>query len=151
MNDDARSGRPSTSTTNENTEAVKKIVMKNCRITIREVAEDVGISIGSCYAIFSDILGLKRVAVKFVPKLLNFDQKTRRMTIAQEMLNDVNDDPDLLQRVITGDELLVYGYAVETKVQSSQWKHTESPRPKKHVKFGQMSRFCSLFSLIIMA
>ena len=38
------------------------------------------------------------------------------------MLNDVNDDPDLLKRVITGEE---------TKAQSSQWKHTESPRPKK--------------------
>ena len=71
----------------------------------------------------------------FVPKLLNFDQKTRRMTIAQEMLNDVNDDPDLLKKVITGNESWVYGYDVETKAQSSQWKHTESPRPKKHVKF----------------
>ena len=58
VNDDARPGRPSTSTTNENTEAVKKIVMENRRITIREVAEDVGISVGSCHAIFSDILGL---------------------------------------------------------------------------------------------
>ena len=104
VNDDARPGRPSTSTTNENIEAVKKIVMENRRITIREVAEDVGISVGSCHGIFLDILGLKRVAAKFVPKLLNFDQKTRRMTIAQEMLNDVNDDPDLLKRVITGDE-----------------------------------------------
>ena len=73
VNDDARPGRPSTSTTNENTEAVKKIVIENHRITIREVAEYVGISIGSCHAIFSDILGLKRVAAKFVPKLLNFD------------------------------------------------------------------------------
>ena len=53
------------------------------------------------------------------------------MTIAQEMLNDVNDDPDLLKRVITVDESWVYGYDVETKAQSSQWKHTESPRPKK--------------------
>ena len=78
--------------------------MLNRRITIREVAEDVGISVGSCHAIFSDILGLKREEAKFVPKLQNFDQKTRRMTIAQEMLNDVNDDPDLLKRVITGDE-----------------------------------------------
>ena len=43
INDDARPGRPSTSTTNENTEAVKKIIMKNRRITIREVAEDVNI------------------------------------------------------------------------------------------------------------
>ena len=73
VNDDARPGRPRTSTTNENTEAVKKIVIETRRITIREVAEDVGIPVGSCHAIFSDILGLKRVAAKFVPKLLNFD------------------------------------------------------------------------------
>ena len=91
--------------------------MENRRITIREVAEDVGILVGSCYAIFSDILGLKRVAAKFVPKLLNFDPKTRRMTIAQEMLNGVNHDPDLLKRVITGDESWVYGFDVETKTQ----------------------------------
>ena len=106
--DDARPGRPSTSTTNENTEAVKKIVIENRRITIREVAEDVGISVDSCHAIFSDILGRKRVAAKFVLKLLNFNQKTRRMAIAQEMLNDVNDDPDLLKKVKTGDESWVW-------------------------------------------
>jgi len=44
VNDDARPGRPSTSTTDENVEEVKKIVMENRRITIREVAENVGIS-----------------------------------------------------------------------------------------------------------
>ena len=105
--------------------------MENRRITIKEVAEDIGTWVGSCHAIFSDILGLKHVAAKFVPKLLNFDQKARRITIAAEMLNDVNDDPNLLKKVITGNESWVYSYDVETKAQSSQWKHTESPRPKK--------------------
>ena len=57
------SAQKCTSTTNENTEIVKKIVMENRRITIKEVAEDVGISVGSCHAIFSDILGLKRVQI----------------------------------------------------------------------------------------
>jgi hypothetical protein len=33
--------------------------------------------------------------------------------------------------VITGDEMWVYGYDPETKVQSSQWKRCSSPRPKK--------------------
>jgi hypothetical protein len=33
--------------------------------------------------------------------------------------------------VITGDESWVYGYDPETKVQSSQWKHQTSSRPKK--------------------
>lgn len=64
VNDDARPGRPSTSTTDENIEAVKKIVKKNRRITIREVAEDVGISVGSCHELFSDVLGMKRVAAE---------------------------------------------------------------------------------------
>ena len=31
--------------------------------------------------IFSNVLGMKRVAAKFVPKLLNFDQKQRRMEL----------------------------------------------------------------------
>lgn len=104
VNDDARPGRPSTSTTDENIDAVKKMILDNRRITIREVADDVGISFGTCQAIFTDVLGMKRAAAKIVPKLLNFEQKQRRMDIAQELLNIVNDDPDFLKNVITGDE-----------------------------------------------
>ena len=81
-NDEPRSERASTSTTDENIEAVKKIVLENRRITIREVSEDFGMSIGSCHEIISGILGMRRVSAKFVPKLLNFDQKNRRMSIA---------------------------------------------------------------------
>ena len=73
VEDAERSGRPSTSTTDENVEKVKEIVMNDRRITIREVADDVGISIGSCHEIFSNVLGMQRVASKFVPKLLNFE------------------------------------------------------------------------------
>ena len=131
VEDEPRPGRPSTSTTDKNVGAVKEIVLKNRRITIREVAEDVGISVGSCHDIFSDVLGMRRVSAKFVPKLLNFDQKNRRMTIAQEILNGVNEDPDFLKRIITGDESWVYGYDVETKAQSSQRKTPEEPTPKK--------------------
>ena len=47
---------------------------------------------------------MKRVAAKFVPKLLNFEQKQRRMKIAQESLNAVNDDAELLKCILTGDE-----------------------------------------------
>ena len=48
INDNPRPGRPSTLTTDENIEAVKKMILDNCRITIREVGEDVDISYGSC-------------------------------------------------------------------------------------------------------
>ncbi|VEN48760.1 unnamed protein product [Callosobruchus maculatus] len=131
VNDEERAGRPSTSTTDENIDKVKKIVLTNLRITVREVAEDLNISIGPCHSILTNDLGMSRVAAKFVPKLLNFDQKRHRINIAQEMLESVRDDPNVLQRVITGDGSWVYGHDMETKAQSSQWKLPHEPRPKK--------------------
>ncbi|UYV68008.1 hypothetical protein LAZ67_5002776 [Cordylochernes scorpioides] len=131
VNDKERAGRPSTSTTDEKINGVEKMILANRRITVRKVAEDLNISIGSCHSIFINDLGMRRFAAKFVPKLLNCDQKQHRMNIANEMLDSVRDDPNLLQRVITGDEAWVYGYDVETKAQSSQWKLPHEPRPKK--------------------
>jgi hypothetical protein len=54
---------------------VKKVemVMNDRQIAIREDADEVGVSIGSCHNIFFfNFSGIKRVAAKFVPKLLNF-------------------------------------------------------------------------------
>jgi hypothetical protein len=42
-----------------------------------------------------------------------------------------NGDPEFLKTVITGDGTWVYRYDPETKMQSSQWKHSSTPRPKK--------------------
>ena len=96
------------------------MILDNHRITVREVCDDVGILFGSCKAIFTNVLDLKRAGAKVVPKLLNFEQKHHRMDIAQEMLTTSNDDPDLLKNVITGDESCVHVYDTETKAQSSQ-------------------------------
>ena len=98
--DDERPGRLRTSTTDENVEKVKEIVMNDRRITIREVADDVGISISSCHEIFSNVLGMKHVKAKFVPKLLNFEQKQRRMEVAQESLTMLQPphSPDMAPR-----------------------------------------------------
>ena len=52
-----------------------KMILENLRITIREPVYNVGISFGSCQAIFADVLGMKRAATKIVRKLLNFEQK----------------------------------------------------------------------------
>ena len=104
VNDKDHAGRPSTSTTDENIGEGKKIVLGNRQITVREVNEDLNVSIGSCHLIFTEDLGMKQVAVKFVPKLPNFDQKQHRKNIAQELLDSISDEPNLLQRVITGDE-----------------------------------------------
>ena len=98
VNDDVRPGRPNTSTTDENIEAVKKIILVNRRVTIREVADDVGISFDSWQAIFTDVLGMKRAVAESVSKLLNFqpiqlrknidvDNVQRRSRFAQKSYN----------------------------------------------------------------
>ena len=51
MDEDPRSGQPSTSTDDVHIDAVRDLILQNRHLTIREIAEDVGISFGSCQAI----------------------------------------------------------------------------------------------------
>lgn len=79
--DEPSSERLNTSSTDDNIKAVKNIVLENHRISIREVAKDVGISVGLCRAIFLAVLDVRHMSAKLVPKLLNFDQNNHRMSI----------------------------------------------------------------------
>ena len=96
---------------------MNKIISNKRRITIREVSDDVGISFASFQAIFTVVLDMKCPAAKIVP--------------TYEILTTFNDNPDLLKKIITGDESWINGYGIETKAQSSQWKRPAEPRPKK--------------------
>jgi len=128
---DPRSGRPSTSRNEEMFGKVKTIVRSNRRLTVREIADGCGISVGSCDAILTKDLHTKRVCAKFVPCLLTDDQREQRQTIARDMFGRSCEEVQFLKNTVTGDESWVYGYDPETKQQSSQWKSLTSPRPKK--------------------
>lgn len=51
VKDDPRSGRPSTSVTQEMIEKVEKIVLNDRRVTVRFIAEELKISSGSVHSI----------------------------------------------------------------------------------------------------
>jgi len=72
---------------------------------------------------------MRKVCAKMAPKELFEEQKQRRVTICQDLLEKQD---DILGRIITGDETWVYQYEPETKRQSAQWKTANSPRPKKY-------------------
>jgi len=57
VEDDERLKRLSTSTTDENVEKVKDIVINGRRITMKEMTDDVKVLIGSCHDIFLEVLG----------------------------------------------------------------------------------------------
>lgn len=127
VNDLPRAGRPSTSTTDNNIVAVKNIVMENRSIGIRKVAALLDISYGSAEHILADVLGMKRVAGRLVPKEMNFLQKQYRMDISKEMISNADSDPTFIKRIITGDQTWVYEYDGPTSEQSSE----SEPKPKK--------------------
>ena len=98
---------------------------------IRDRCTSAGISYGSCQEILTENLGMRRVAAKFVPRLLSVDQKQCRVDVCSELRETSENDPTFISRVTTSDERWFYGYDPETKQQSSQWKSPQSPRPKK--------------------
>ena len=67
---DPKSGRSSTSMDDDDVEKVLAVIRQNRRLTVRELAEEVGICKISCHPILTEKLKMRRVAAKFVPLLL---------------------------------------------------------------------------------
>jgi len=75
IEEDPKSGRPSTSMDDDHIEKVLALIRQNRRLTVHEVAKEVGICKRSCHQILTDKLKMRRVAAKFVPHLLTDAQK----------------------------------------------------------------------------
>lgn len=129
VEDEPRSGRTSTSTTDENINKIKELVLSNRRLTQRDLVDIVGISKGSIQSILKDNLGLSRVFSRLVPKDLNLFEKQRRVEVSEEMLSMTDND---LKCIITGDETWIYAYDPETALQSSEYRAAGEPKPKKN-------------------
>jgi len=83
--DDPRPGRPSTYHTKEAVAHVREIIRADRRLTIREVAEEVGIAFSTCQKILTEDLRMRRVTAKFVPRLLTVEQKDDCMSICTDL------------------------------------------------------------------
>ena len=99
VDSDPRSGRPSLITTPENIERVRLAIEGDRRSTIRELENDLGIPKTTVWEILNKILGMTRVCAKFIPKLLTTEQKDLRSEIAQDNLEMLSDDENVLKKV----------------------------------------------------
>jgi len=61
-------------------------------LNIRELAEEVGISITTCHEILTENLGMPRIAAKFVLHLLIEDQKQNHVNVSKETVDHANAD-----------------------------------------------------------
>jgi hypothetical protein len=105
VGEDPRPVRPSTSTNDDLVGRVRAVICGNRRLSVREVADEVGIVIGSCPEIFTEKLQVHHVSAKFLPRLSTEDQKGNRVEISQELLANTNGNENFLLNSKTGEEM----------------------------------------------
>ncbi|KAL4126973.1 hypothetical protein QTP88_011171 [Uroleucon formosanum] len=130
VGDEPRSGRPVEART-DNVQRVRTLVRQDRRLTVRMLADELNLKRETVRKILTDDLSMKKLCTKMVPKNLLAEQKHVEMSISQDCLEQVEADPTLLDRVITGDEGWYFQYDPETKRQSQQWLSPGAARPKK--------------------
>ena len=85
--DDAeRSGRPKSATVPENITKVHKIVLRNRKLKLREIADTLKISEGSVFIIMHESLVTHKLFSKWVPRLLTSDKKQQRVEDSERCL-----------------------------------------------------------------
>ena len=100
MRDDSRSGRPSATRTEVHLEWVKQIVHGNHWLTVQMIPNQLDMKKDSVWKIITKDLGMGKVCTKMVPRVLNDNQKERHMQMCQDIIEHLQNEPDLLRRVI---------------------------------------------------
>jgi len=139
VEDSPRPGPAFTAVSEDNIAALENVIRENRRVTFKEVASLLDISVGSAHHMIHDELKIRRVCAGWVPKRLTPEMKERRVGAFQELVRRCEADEAFLRRIVTGDESWVHFYEPEGKRQSMEWRHTSSPKPKicrqSHVDF----------------
>ena len=134
------SGTPATNRMPENVERVWAAINKDQRLIVWELEADLEIPNTVSQILMRD-LGMKCIMAKFISQLLLPEQK-EHCASCYDLIQTATNEQDFLKKVITRDELWVYGYDTETKPQSSQWKSPDSPLQRSHSKVAARLRPC---------
>ena len=93
VEDDHRSGRPSTSRTDENVERVRQKMPSDRHLTVRIIADELSMNSDRVWRIITKDLGMRKICAKMVPRLLNEGQKEQRVQVSQDILRNSKLNP----------------------------------------------------------
>jgi [histone H3]-lysine36 N-dimethyltransferase SETMAR len=122
--------------------ALERIVMRDRQISVRRVANELGVSKSRVHDIMNNHLGMSKVCTRWVPKLLTPLQRINRVECCQELLQQGEEDPaKFLDRIVTGDESWIYHYdpltQQEAKVLKKPGEQTPT-RPRQQRSVGKV-------------
>jgi histone-lysine N-methyltransferase SETMAR len=141
LEDEAREGRPQSSTTTEMVAAVQALVVEDLRVTVQQLATAVGISSGSTSTILHERLGLSKVSARWVPHHLTQEQKQARVDWCRAMLDKFDGGRSTSTwEIVSGDETWVYTFDPESKQQSAQWTPVGSSPPSKLMRSRSVAK-----------
>jgi histone-lysine N-methyltransferase SETMAR len=86
---------------------------------IQAVAEEVNLNRESVRRILREELNMRKVCAKMVPKMLSDEEKERRKELCLDLLQRIEDEPDLLNSIITCDETWIFTFFVSGLVYKS--------------------------------
>ncbi|KAL7632954.1 UNVERIFIED_CONTAM: hypothetical protein RMT77_016664 [Armadillidium vulgare] len=84
--DELRPGAPKTATTEDNVTKILDLLLADRRLKVREIAETVGISKDRVDHILHEVLGMRKLSARWVPRLLTPDNKRNRETTSEQCL-----------------------------------------------------------------
>ncbi len=99
-------------------------------MSIETISAQFDVSVGTVHTIIHEELNMRKICVKFVPRVLREDQKERRHD-SREMVELINSDPTVLDALVTCNESWIYCYDPETKRQSSSGSMLALPDPRR--------------------
>jgi len=102
----ALAGHTHTAVTDDNIEKVRDVIRKDRKLGVQAVAEEVNLGRESIRRILREELNMRNVCAKMVPKLLSDEQKECRKELCLDLLQRIENEPDLLNSIITCNESL---------------------------------------------
>jgi histone-lysine N-methyltransferase SETMAR len=66
---------------------VEQMVMEDRRLTVKQIAANAGISVGSVDTILHDDLKMRKVSARWVPRMLTDENKASRVAMCQPMFS----------------------------------------------------------------
>ncbi|GFT31828.1 histone-lysine N-methyltransferase SETMAR [Trichonephila clavipes] len=128
VHDEPRSGRPS-EITDDLVNALDEKIREDRRFTISTLAlEFPNVGRTTLPKVVSEKLKFRKLCARCVPRLLTEEHKLKRMACALDFLDRYHKEGDqFLERIVTGDETWVSHITPESKRQSMEWRHTNSP------------------------
>ena len=106
------------------------LIEEDARYTVQEIEELSGIHSSSVLKILRERLGLRKICVGWVPRLLTDEQKQSRVRLASQVIEKYDKcDPRRLEEIGTGDETWIYHFQPDSKAKNKVRISSEGDRP----------------------